>query len=299
MRVVTAAVTLFLVLACGGGGTEAFAPPPMEPEPAPATVEAPTEPTEPPAPPPAPDEEVEEVEEEASLTDLFTEGEVAAIEAARKDFDAIASAPDFARVMRKARDLTGSLQGSLDKAYDEEDPIYLDWAIPLFPGLDFDVVAEGAVLVLYLDIDSYRPKAKATPEPSDDAFVALMRRAHDTLDARGFAAWLVQTWDYGGCSALGDGTLLEVLQLSDAALSHGDLFEPEIREVRERAVEHITGDHSNFPYCNASTLQPTPRLELEGEVREILEKVELTEAERSKLEARLARDIVGEEFTGG
>jgi hypothetical protein len=296
MRVVASAVTLFLILACGGGGTDEIAPAPAEPEPAPAEVETPAEPAEPPTPPAVPEEEVEEG---AKLTDLFTEEEAAAIEAARKDFDAIASAADFARVMRQAKELTQSLQGSLDKAYESDDALDLRWAIPLLPGLRDDLVAEGTVMVLYLDIELYRPKAKATPEPSDDAFVALMDRAYHQLDGSGPAAWLDFMWDYGGCSTLGKGTLLEVLQLSDEALSHGDLFEPEIRGVRAEAIEHITEGHSFFHFCDSSTMEATPQAELEGEVREILEKVKLTEAERTKLEARLAQGIVGEKFTGG
>jgi len=297
MRVLVLAVTLFLVLACGGGGKiETPSPTPTVPEPAPAAIEAPPEPAEPAEPAPAPEEAVEAT---GKLSDLFTPEEVAAIEAARKDFDAIATAEDFARVMRSARELTGTLQGSLDKAYADEEPVDLQWAIPLFPGLQDDYVAEGTVLVLTLDIAAYRPKAQATPEPSDDAFVALMDRAYSNLEGSGGGAWLDYNWDYGGCSALGSGTLLEVLQLSDEALSHGDLFEPEIRHVREDAIGHVTGEHSLFPFCNGSTMEPRPQAELEGEVREILEKVKLTEEERAKLEARLAQGIVGEPFTGG
>jgi hypothetical protein len=125
-----------------------------------------------------------------------------------------------------------------------------------------------------------------------------MDRAYHNLEP-GFAAWEDRVWDYGGCSTLGDGVLLEVLLLTDEALSHGDLFEREIRAVRADAVEHITGDHSFFPFCDSSTGKPTPQAELEAEVRQILEKVKLTEAERTRLEARLAEGIVGKAFEGG
>ena len=136
------------------------------------------------------------------------------------------------------------------------------------------------------------PKAAArTAGQGDDKLFALQVAAYGNANGSGWAVWQDRNWDYGGCSPLGNGknTHLNLLMAYDELLQW-----PEIAKVAVSIRNDVLGDIERpkgpglFPYCDTARGGLTPVEGINTEVRAILEKVKLTDAEKAMLNQRIA-----------
>ena len=167
--------------------------------------------------------------------------------------------------------------------------------------VDLVQIPAGIGVTSVLKAEPWLEEASATPGRADDAFLDLMDFVYGgphPPHARPWAIWDQRNWDYGGCSALGTGVVVEGLTRADAALATGPGFEAPIGEVRADALRAILKDNPMFPYCDGTTFEPTPDEALRDEVRQILKSVPLTDGEKKLLEARIPQ-LKGARFTGG
>ncbi|MFK7928452.1 MAG: hypothetical protein AB8H79_09685 [Myxococcota bacterium] len=210
------------------------------------------------------------------------------IAAVKRAFDSASSAADVAAAYRRSLGLAERLEESLMPAFQATDyePLDLGWLKPSLPAMNETYMAEGMALVFDLDADGWAAKAASTPEPEDDAFFAMMKAGYGSARPMGWAAWDQRTWDYGGCSGLGSGVVLDVLTKVDAANAAGDLFKAEIAEMRRLALLSVLEDHPEFPRCSVDTLEPMDDAKIAAEVQGILDTVTLTDDETSKVNAR-------------
>ena len=192
------------------------------------------------------------------------------IRQAKGAFDAATSADQVADAWRRALALAPHLEEALQPAFEatEYSPLDMAWLLPSLPAMSETYMAEGMALVFTLDSAGWTAKAATTPEPEDDAFFAVMDRAWGSARALGWASWDERTWDYGGCSGLGNGTVHDVLVLVDKA--KGAAFAEEVAETRRRALYAVLEDNPQFPRCDVKTLRPTSTQALHAEVRAIL-----------------------------
>jgi len=241
----------------------------------------------------------------ASLVGATLTAELAAI---RGEFDAADTPAEVAAVWRRCMDVMSRLHPPLEEYYYTrvdggvpEHEVNLDPINGALPGLVWTYGIEGLGITTVLEPAPWQLKVASTPGEADDAFLELMSFTYGgphPPHARPWTAWEVRNWDYGGCSALGTGAVLEGLLRVDRALAAGREFEPEIIEVRKAALRAILEADELFPYCDPASLEPTPDERLRGEVRSILQQVRLSDAEKASLEARIPQ-LKGAKFTGG
>lgn len=79
-----------------------------------------------------------------------------------------------------------------------------DWTDGRLPGFRLSHVAEGTQLSWLTHWADFVQLARKTPSQLDDDFAQLKLDLHGPYE-NGFPSWMVQTWDYGGCSQLGKG----------------------------------------------------------------------------------------------
>lgn len=288
-------IALAVLVACTGARTGSLEPAAdADPDP-----EEPVEADDVEAPPPAPDP----YDGPLARLDLGLNGRlepalILEIRQAKGAFDAASTSAEVAAAWRRALRLAPRLEGALQPAFEASNFEALDlaWLRPSLPAMSETYMAEGLALVFMLDSPGWIAKAAETEEPDDDAFFALMDKAWGAARALGWASWDDRTWDYGGCSGLGDGTVHDVLLLVDAA--QGPHFADEVAETRRRALFAVLENNPQFPHCDVKTLAPTPAAVLRAEARAILADVTLSAQERAAIEARIP-ELVGEPHTGG
>lgn len=181
-----------------------------------------------------------------------------------------------------------------------EHEVSLDPINGALPGLVWTRGIEGIGVTTVLESAPWQLKVDAPPGESDDVFLELMEFTYSgphPPHARPWTAWEIRTWDYGGCSGLGTGVVVEGLVRVDRALAAGEEFEAEIRAVRANALNAILAEEQLFPYCDPRSMHPMADEALRDEVRAVLGKARLTAAERAALEARIPK-LKGAPFTG-
>ncbi len=168
------------------------------------------------------------------------------------------------------------------------------------PGLVISWQAEGTVAVFVPTSEAWTAKAATTPGNEDDAYFAMSDYVYDNASAQGWSVWEMRNWDYGGCSGLGTGVVLESMKKLQAAAEAGDTFAARIAPVREAALRELTRttESITFQRCDPNTLEPTADDKLQGEIQQILDTITLTDAERATLVDAKPK-IHGEVFQGG
>lgn len=283
-----------LLVGCFSGRTVAPSPPEVPAEPEPPTVPASASPTVELAPvpgaPPAEDE----------IASRLSPSLASRIREVKSAFDGATSAGEVAAAWRRSLELATALEEALGPAYEASDyePLDLAWLLPSLPGMRETYMAEGMALVFVLDSDLWKQKAATTAEPADDTFFDLLHSAWGAARPMGWPTWEQRTWDYGGCSALGQGVVLDVLTKVDIASAAGSDFQPELAEQRARALKALTEDHPEFPRCNVNSLEPTDTASIRAEVDAILDRVQLSRAEQAMIRARRAA-LTGQAHKGG
>lgn len=219
----------------------------------------------------------------------FPSGQRDKIQAFGNELAAVSTLAELKTAREHAKVLSSQLSETLGQLYDwetskvcgEDD---IAWMDPLLPGLQVEWGPEGLGVNTGLSLSDFGEAAKRTPEPEDDAFVALVDKVYSNFDAMGWAAWQMREWDYGGCSTFGSDFHLQVLLDSDALTASP--FAEDVKEIRASVIDDIvTDDEEFFPFCT-SMGAPSPGEKLMAEIDRILAQVKLTDEERALLEAR-------------
>jgi hypothetical protein len=275
-----AALTIGALLGCAGAGEPE---PPAEPisRPPPVPLELPA-----PAQAPAGSPQAREVQE-ADLPEGIgprLDNIASRLEGAR---DAETFASVWADADALARELEGAIRGM--GACGELDFTRLQ---ERFSWMVLTCVAEGSEpLVLFFE-EPWEKAAVSTPQPTDDAFVALMGQAYGSVRAGPWPEWIEQMTDVSGCSRLGEGLIVDLLQKTDRV---GPLLSAPVSSLRAELLRELSPSH--LPYCKGDRARSDA--ELKAEVDRVLQEVQLTEAERAIIEAHAQAGLKGEPFTGG
>lgn len=101
-----------------------------------------------------------------------------------------------------------------------------------FPGFRGLLVAEGTVVDFWPHYGQFAQAAQKTPEKADNDFFNLMIAAYGP-DNGSFGLWFQQTWDYGGCTNLGDGQSLKLWQELARVRKAKSPFETELQSLQD------------------------------------------------------------------
>ncbi len=228
-------------------------------------------------------------QERSRLAELVGEDLAARTRTKSQALDDAENAAEFAQAYRVLRMHTGELSLPLQKWFDASDGANMvpDEVFAEVPVFQVGYEAEGTAVVVYLTYPPLQERARATPEETDDTYLAMLELLYSDANAQGWSHLEQRDWDYGGCSPLGSGLHLKILLAADAALAEGDLFAPEIAAAREVVLEDILEDDDLFPYCGVvEGTERTPEARLREEVQQILDQVQLSDEERTQLEQR-------------
>lgn len=116
----------------------------------------------------------------------------------------------------------------------QEAPLDFERLSAPVPGLSLAIMAEGTTAVWLIHYPDWIRQAAQTLGAADDRFMALMQKIHGPLHT-GYRQWMVQTWDYGGCSRLGSGKHTELLKALQQELQQPTPFR-RILEDEEQAL---------------------------------------------------------------
>lgn len=168
----------------------------------------------------------------------------------QRDFAAIRTDQDFARLYTQSRGLRDTLERILYDKIQVNDRLNLPdmfWLSSLLPGFQPQAVAEGTAYALFFDYRRWLPLARRSAGVQDDLFVEIQISAfpEDSIEYY-FPAWQIQTWDYGGSSLLGKGIHKSMLDKIAAQLKGGSLFEAPLTEMKNRIIEDITSAETSF-----------------------------------------------------
>lgn len=186
------------------------------------------------------------------LASYFKPAQVQKIHHYRQDFQQIKKLPHFIKAYQQAVALAADLSPALGTVYEKYDTKQKNAFEPnshflhaQIPGLKTEIVAEGTNMIFFLDFKAFGFKAHQTPEPDDDLFIAAMTEAYGAIES--FPGnWFTMTWDLGGCSNLGSGQHLKILQKSALATQKNAVWKPYLKELRDSLVQDIVQSGS---YC--------------------------------------------------
>lgn len=188
------------------------------------------------------------------LSAYFKPAQVQWINQYRQDFQQIKKLQHFIKVYQQAVSLEAELSPALGAVYEKYDTKQKNAFEPnsnflhaQIPGLKTEIVAEGTNMIFSLDFKTFGSKARQTPEPDDDLFVAAMTEAYGAVESYP-GNWFTMTWDLGGCSNLGSGQHLKILQKSALAAQKNAIWKPYLNKLREILVRDIV--HSGS-YCHS------------------------------------------------
>ncbi|CAA6827682.1 MAG: Unknown protein [uncultured Thiotrichaceae bacterium] len=129
---------------------------------------------------------------------------------------------------------------------DVQPPADMSWLDRLMPGYWHAVVAEGTRYYLFADFNAFKQKAMQTKGDEDDVFMDLSFTLFPDGKERFFPVWIEQTWDYGGESLLGQGHHSKVFDKLDALASRTELFDDQLKDIKNRLVRDITAKEVTF-----------------------------------------------------
>ncbi len=190
---------------------------------------------------------------------ILGEDMVKRLRAHQRDFAAIRTEQDFARVLNESMGLRDTLVKVLGKRIrpgSAEQLPDMFWIGAFFTGYQPQVVAEGTAYYLFCDYRQWAAPARRTSGPQDDMFLDLQFTAfpEDSIEYF-FPAWQIQTWDYGGSSLLGKGVHKSVLAKIEAQSTPNGLFEPLLAKMKSNLVNDITNAETSFWYPAAEALK--------------------------------------------
>jgi hypothetical protein len=263
------------------------------------------------APPPAPISEVEPIAAQPTpvivaaaavvgtpdpgITSKTNESLARQLASAKATFDSATTTADVAL----AYQLTLAVGEALTEFHYGNTTADVDSIAAAGPGMEVSWQGEGTVAVFQPNADAWKAKSTTTLGSADDAYFDMVGYVFGSASTSGWAVWEIRNWDYGGCSGLGKGVVLESMKRIHTATEAGNEFASHIANVREQALREITHtEPSNFQRCDPETVQPTADDKLQGEVQAILDTVPLSDGERAAL-VEAKPKLHGEVFQGG
>lgn len=109
-------------------------------------------------------------------------------------------------------------------------------------GIRSSCAAECTEFVFEYDFKDWQLLSKETTGEIDDRFFALKEQIQGETGGY-LPGWLVtfeRTWDYGGGVLLGDGQIKDFLKKSWEFQQSSDLFEADIKQLREAVIDDLT-----------------------------------------------------------
>ena len=158
----------------------------------------------------------------------------------RKNFRTATTSTAFAENYREGAELQALLNKELESKIVLDDTNQLPdlfWIDETLPALVPALVAEGTAYYLFRDYKALGNKAINTEGKEDDHYVALNYLVHNSDSIEHFfPAWMIQTWDYGGHSLLGQGEHLKILKKVSEVVSKSSLFLEEAMQIKTRLI---------------------------------------------------------------
>ncbi|MCC6414224.1 MAG: SH3 domain-containing protein [Saprospiraceae bacterium] len=116
------------------------------------------------------------------------------------------------------------------------------WLTEAMPGFVLQRIDQGSRPYLFADYKYWRRRALNTAETTDDLFFETMFAMFpaDSIESF-FPVWTIQTDENAGCSQLGLGNHISMLQRIDEALTACPEFEPELIKVKNLLLEDMLG----------------------------------------------------------
>lgn len=227
--------------------------------------------------------------DDSKLASLLSEEQMKSLEIAKAELEAVASAEQFAAILRKLVTMSSDIASPLDDEYHRNqmsgipDDIFTD-----YPFYSVGYAPEGMAVLVDMPFPPLHEAAKRTPEAADDRFVEVLEAMYEEATAGGYSKIEVRNWDHGGCSPLGHDVHKGILLAADAALAEGDLFAVEIQAIREPVIKDIVEENAEFfPYCDPTNFEKTLVPKMRTEVNAILAEVKLSESERADIQKAL------------
>lgn len=234
-------------------------------------------------------------EPDSGVRDMTNETLARQLASASATFDAATTAEQLAL----AYELTMKACADIGAYAQENNVGDVDYIASKGPGLTVQWEGEGTIAVFRPTSEAWVAKAATTPGDVDDTFFAMSAYVYGSASAEGWTVWQIRNWDYGGCSGLGTGVVLESMTKLQVAAQAGDLYAEPIRLTREAAMREMTRSESTtFQYCDPNALVPTADHKLQGEVQQVLDTIDLTDEERVAL-LQAKPTLHGEVFQGG
>ncbi len=166
------------------------------------------------------------------------------------------------------------------------------WMRRLHPTLEVGLCCEATAVGVSMSMEPWLEKATSTQGTDDDDYLLLLKRAYGE-PTRGYGA----AWHTGGegdffCSLFGTGMHLSMLQTIQKQLKSNSIFQQELLEIRQELLADIFERKSIFPYCGGVDGEPTPEAQLQAEADAILQTIELSRTEASRIKARKREHFV-------
>ena len=183
---------------------------------------------------------------DSRLKSMFGHDLTADIKQYKFDYENVRTSEDMANVFSKGMRLRDKLVTILGDKILIDDPIDnlpdLFWLEKAMPGFETALVAEGTTYYLFRNFKELQIKAASTEGTADDDFTKLCLTIHATDSIEYFfPGWMIQTWDYGGHSLLGQGKHFQILTQMDEVLKNSSLFENEILKLKNEMLTDIIG----------------------------------------------------------
>lgn len=199
----------------------------------------------------------------------------------QQEFNQVHTQQDWVRLYRNAEQQSEIFAKPFEEKHTQfvmgklkEQPQF-ESVMAYFPGYHLGYAAEGTVLQFRLLYTDFQKLARKTSAKEDDAFIQLMIDAYGE-SAYHYGNWFLQTWDYGGCSQLGQGTHLKLLKETEKQLAAQSPLSPELNQLRADILKDA------FEWKWMCKTRPEATLELQS-----LKQLNLTATEKQRLDQRL------------
>ena len=184
------------------------------------------------------------------LQTLFGKGVADGINNYRANFEKADSDEAILSVYREGIRLRDTLGILLETSIPVEnyealpDLFWLDEALPAYVP---QLVAEGTLYYLFNDYKEWQKKVQTTEGSADDAFIELCLHIHsmDSVE-HFFPGWMIQTWDYGGHSLLGQGIHHQLMTEMDQLYQQQSPFTKEVMDFKHQLLMDIYGEGTSY-----------------------------------------------------
>jgi len=206
------------------------------------------------------------------LSDYFSEKVIQEIDQFLMHYNAALTDTDFEKAYLEGKALLGVMYDDLanpQTSYLRELAVKQEYWSPVeildelqeFNGqlgpIEISCVAECSELDFVFDLQAMLEKSKQTTGSGDEDFLTLLISIdgdYGYAGYNGFKSWFNQTWDYGGSSLVGDGTLLACVKNYMEYKKKYVLFQSELQLIHEDFVDALQNG-SSYNYAQQKILK--------------------------------------------